>query len=282
MENPVMMWRDRKSPPLTPATTADPAEIARFTASAATWWDPNGPFRTLHRLNPVRLAFIRDQLCRLLDRSPDAERPFVGLRVLDIGCGGGLLSEPFARWGAEVVGIDATAKLVEVARAHAASVGAPVSYRHALAEELAEAGERFDVILNTEVVEHVAQVERFLECCCRMLEPGGAMIVATLNRTVRSLLFAKIAGEYVLGLLPRGTHDWRRFIKPDELANLLARYGVSVEKQVGVGFNPFLARFRLTADLSVNYMAVARRPMEARAGLTPSRLAQLPSLEALP
>ena len=256
-----MMWRDRKSPPLAPASTADPAEIARFTALANTWWDPDGPFRTLHRLNPVRLAFIRDRVCRLMNRAPDADQPFAGLRVLDIGCGGGLLCEPIAFWGAEVVGIDATAKLVEVARTHAALVGAPVTYRHALAEDLAEAGERFDLILNTEVVEHVANVERFLASCCQMLSPGGMMVVATLNRTVRSLLFAKLAGEYILRLLPRGTHDWRRFIQPDELAEVLARYGVTVEERVGVGFNPLLTRFRITTDLNVNYMVVARRPV---------------------
>ena len=255
-----MMWRDRKSPPLAPATTADPAEIARFAALADAWWEPHGQFRTLHRLNPVRLAFIRDRVCRLMNRPPDAERPFAGLRVLDIGCGGGLLSEPVACWGAEVVGIDATARLVEVARNHAARAGVAVTYRHALAEDLAEANERFDVILNTEVVEHVAHAERFLASCCQMLNPGGVMIVATLNRTLKSLLFAKIAGEYILRLLPRGTHDWRRFITPAELAEALARYGVLVEEQVGVGFNPFLNRFRITADLGVNYMAVARRP----------------------
>ncbi|MCK7499189.1 MAG: bifunctional 2-polyprenyl-6-hydroxyphenol methylase/3-demethylubiquinol 3-O-methyltransferase UbiG [Comamonadaceae bacterium] len=180
--------------------------------------------------------------------------------MLDIGCGGGLLCEPVAFWGAEVVGIDATARLVEVARTHAARAGAPVTYRHALAEDLAAANERFDLILNTEVVEHVANVERFLASCCQMLNPGGVMVVATLNRTLKSLLFAKIAGEYILRLLPRGTHDWRRFITPEELAVALARYGVPVVEQVGVGFNPFLARFRLTTDLSVNYMAVARRP----------------------
>jgi 2-polyprenyl-6-hydroxyphenyl methylase/3-demethylubiquinone-9 3-methyltransferase len=254
-----MMWRDQKSPPLGPATTADPTEIARFTALADGWWEPNGQFRTLHQLNPVRLAFIRNRVCRLMDRAPDAERPLAGLRVLDSGCGGGLLCEPVAFWGAEVVGIDATARLIEVARNHAARAGAPVTYRHALAEDLAAVNERFDLILNTEVVEHVADVERFLASCCQMLNPGGVMIVATLNRTLKSLLFAKIAGEFILRLLPRGTHDWRRFITPEELAEALARYGVSVEEQVGVGFNPFLSRFRITANLGVNYMVVARR-----------------------
>jgi len=256
-----MMWRDRKTPPLATATTADPAEIARFTALADAWWEPHGQFHTLHQLNPVRLAFIRDRVCRLMNRPPDAERPFAGLRVLDIGCGGGLLSEPVAGWGAEVVGIDATARLVEVARNHAARAGVPVTYHHALAEDLAAVNEHFDLILNTEVVEHVADVERFLASCCQMLNPGGVMIVATLNRTLKSLLFAKIAGEYILRLLPRGTHDWRRFITPEELAEALARHGAPVVEQVGVGFNPFLSRFRITANLGVNYMAVARRPV---------------------
>ena len=255
-----MMWRDRKSEPLPPASTADPREVARFTALAEEWWNPEGNFRTLHQLNPVRLEFIRQRVCLLLDRDPKAEMPFAGLRVLDIGCGGGLLSEPVAFWGAEVVGIDASAKLVEVARTHASLVGAPVLYRHALAEDLAEAGERFDVILNTEVVEHVADVQRFLESCCRMLKPSGVMVVATLNRTLKSLLFAKIVGEYVLNLLPRGTHDWRRFVTPDELTDMLGRHGIPIDAFAGVGFNPLLTRFRITGDLSVNYMAVARRP----------------------
>jgi 2-polyprenyl-6-hydroxyphenyl methylase/3-demethylubiquinone-9 3-methyltransferase len=256
-----MIRRDRKSDPLTPASTADPAEIARFAGMAEEWWDPDGPFHTLHRLNPVRLGFIRDHVCRSFGRDPHGDQPFAGLRVLDIGCGGGLMCEPVAAWGAAVLGIDASAKLVEVARMHAALVGAPVIYRHALAEDLAESGERFDVILNTEVVEHVLDVDRFLESCCRLLKPGGIMIVATLNRTIKSLLFAKIAGEYLLKLLPRGTHDWLRFIKPGELTEKLARCGVVVEKAVGVGFNPIWTRFRITADVGVNYMAVARKPM---------------------
>ncbi len=255
-----MIWRDRKSAPLSPSSTADPHEVARFAAMAEEWWDPDGRFSTLHRLNPVRLAFIRERVCRLLDREPDADLPFVGLDVLDIGCGGGLLCEPVAFWGANVVGIDATAKLIEVARVHAALVGAPVVYRHALAEDLEHEGMRFDVILNTEVVEHVADVDRFLESCCRLLKPGGIMVIATLNRTVKALLFAKIGGEYVLNLLPRGTHDWRRFVRPRELTEKLAGHGVIVSEMVGVGYNPIWNSFRITGDLSVNFMAVAQRP----------------------
>lgn len=255
-----MIWRDRKSTPM-PTTTADPNEIARFAAMAEEWWDPDGKFSTLHRLNPVRLAFIRERTCRLLGRDPADDLPFSGLDVLDIGCGGGLLCEPIAFWGARVLGIDATAKLLEVARIHAALVGAPVVYRHALAEDVAREGRRFDVVLNTEVVEHVCDVDRFIEDCCRLLKPGGVMVTATLNRTIKSLLFAKIGGEYVLNLLPRGTHDWRRFIRPSELTEKLARHGVIVEEMAGVGFNPIWSRFRITADLGVNFMAVARRPV---------------------
>jgi len=243
----------------------NPSEIARFAGMAEEWWDPDGKFSTLHRLNPLRLSYIRDCVCHYMSRDKNAERPFDGLRVLDVGCGGGLLSEPVADWGADVVGIDASAKMVEVARMHASLVGAPVIYRHALAEDLCEAGERFDVILNTEVVEHVAQVDRFLASCCRMVKPGGLMVVATLNRTIRSLLFAKIAGEYVLKLLPRGTHDWRRFVKPAELSAMLARHGVPVNETVGVDLNPITSQFRITAGVAVNYMAVAQR--------TPIRLA---------
>lgn len=255
-----MIWRDRKTPPLKPASSADAGEITRFAAWAEEWWNPDGPFATLHRLNPVRLSFIRERVCRMNGRDPGADLPFAGLQVLDIGCGGGLLSEPIAFWGADVLGIDASAKVIETARVHAALVGAPVTYRHALAEEVLATGRRFDVILNTEVIEHVAEPDRFLHSCCRLLKPGGIMITATLNRTVRSLLMAKIGGEYILNLLPRGTHDWRRFVKPAELTERLACHGVVVEEMVGVAFNPLWNRFRLTASLAVNYMAVARRP----------------------
>lgn len=255
-----MIWRDRLDRPLSTASTADPGEVARFAAIAEEWWDPDGRFATLHQLNPVRLAFIRDRVARLKGRDPATDLPFAGLRVLDIGCGGGLLSEPAAFLGARVVGIDATAKLIEVAKTHAALIGIDIDYRHALAEDLASASERFDVILNTEVIEHVANVDRFVDSCCRMLKPGGIMIVATLNRTLKSFLYAKVAGEYILGLLPRGTHDWRRFIKPKELAEKLSRSGVLVEEFAGVSFNPVFPRFRITSGLGVNYMAVAHRP----------------------
>jgi 2-polyprenyl-6-hydroxyphenyl methylase / 3-demethylubiquinone-9 3-methyltransferase len=254
-----MIRRDQLDVPI-PEGTVDLEQVARFATMAEEWWNPQGRFKTLHQLNPVRLKFICDRIVRHYGRNPEQHLPLAGLRVLDIGCGGGLLSEPLAFLGADVVGIDATAKLVHVARVHAAANNVEIDYRHALAEDLADAGERFDVIVNTEVIEHVANVDRFVECCCRMIKPGGMMIVATLNRTVKSLLFAKIVGEYVLRLLPKGTHDWNRFIKPHELAALLDRFGVLTTEIVGVGYNPFNQKFRISGNTAVNYMAVAERP----------------------
>jgi len=250
--------RDQLDNPI-PEATVDLVQVARFASMADEWWNPQGRFKTLHQLNPVRLRFICDRIARHFGRNPEKHLPLAGLRVLDIGCGGGLLSEPLAFLGADVVGIDATAKLVHVARVHAAANCVDVDYRHVLAEDIAEAGERFDVIVNTEVIEHVANVDRFVESCCRLMKPGAIMIVATLNRTLRSLLFAKIAGEYVLRLLPRGTHDWNRFIRPQELTAKLKCLGVETTELLGVGYNPLSQRFRITANTSVNYMAVAVR-----------------------
>jgi 2-polyprenyl-6-hydroxyphenyl methylase/3-demethylubiquinone-9 3-methyltransferase len=251
--------RDQLDTPI-PEATVDLEQVARFAAMANEWWKPEGRFNTLHRLNPVRLRFICDRITEHFGRDPDQDLPLSGLRVLDIGCGGGLLSEPMAMLGAEVVGIDATAKLVHVARIHAITNAIDIDYRHALAEDLAAAGERFDVIVNTEVIEHVANVDRFVEYCCKMMKPGGMMVVATLNRTLRSLLFAKIAGEYVLRLLPKGTQDWNRFIRPLDLAAMLDRFGIHTTMIVGVGYNPFSQKFRITGNTAVNYMAVAVRP----------------------
>jgi 2-polyprenyl-6-hydroxyphenyl methylase/3-demethylubiquinone-9 3-methyltransferase len=253
--------RDQLDKPIPVSSTADSSQLAYFASVADEWWNPNGRFKTLHQLNPVRLRFIRDRIAQHFGRDSDNELPLEGLRVLDIGCGGGLLSEPIALLGAHVVGIDATAKLVNVARVHAAENYVEVDYRHALAEHLAEQGERFDVILNTEVIEHVANVDRFVEACCRLLKPGGIMVVATLNRTLKSLLFAKIAGEYILRLLPKGTHDWDRFISPSELEKRLEPHGLETTDVVGVPYNVLTGSFHITGDLSVNYMAVASRPV---------------------
>ncbi|MFQ5774845.1 MAG: bifunctional 2-polyprenyl-6-hydroxyphenol methylase/3-demethylubiquinol 3-O-methyltransferase UbiG [Kiloniellaceae bacterium] len=240
-----------------PKGSVDPGEVARFAALAEEWWDPAGKFRPLHQLNPTRLRFIRDRIAAHYGRDPLTEKPLAGLSVLDVGCGGGLLCEPLARLGAIVTGIDAAERNVEVARLHAREAGLDVDYRHATAEALAEAGERFEVVLNMEVVEHVADRAAFLEACACLVGPGGAMVIATLNRTPKAFLFAIVGAEYVLRWLPRGTHDWRKFLRPSELAALLRRHGLEIEELTGVQYNPLTASWRLGRDLEVNYMAFA-------------------------
>jgi 2-polyprenyl-6-hydroxyphenyl methylase/3-demethylubiquinone-9 3-methyltransferase len=237
--------------------TVDSGEVDRFAALAEQWWDPHGKFRPLHRLNPVRLRFIRDRVAGHFGRDPLAEAPLDGLRLLDIGCGGGLLAEPMARLGARVVGVDAAARNVEVARRHAAESCLDIDYRAGTAEDLAAAGERFDVILNMEVVEHVADVGLFLSACAELLRPGGCMAVATLNRTAKAYALAVVGAEYVLGWLPRGTHDWRKFVRPSELVDALAAAGVTVEELTGVVYSPLTGAWSTCRDLDVNYMAFA-------------------------
>ena len=238
-------------------STVDSDEVARFAALADQWWDPDGKFRPLHRLNPVRLRFIRDRFAAHFGRDPLADRPLDGLRLLDIGCGGGLLCEPMARLGARVVGLDAAARTVEIARHHAAESRLDIDYRAGTAEDLAAAGERFDAILNMEVVEHVADVGLFLTATAELLRPGGCMAAATLNRTAKAYALAVIGAEYVLGWLPRGTHDWRKFVRPSELVDGLAAAGVTVEELVGVVYNPVTGLWTTGRDLAVNYMAFA-------------------------
>ncbi len=239
----------------------DEAELAKFAAMAAEWWDPNGKFRPLHLMNPVRLDYITTQIATEFGRDLAAPRPFKGLRLLDIGCGGGLLSEPMARLGAEVVGADAAADNIPVARLHAERMGLEIDYRHATAEDLAAAGERFDVVLAMEIVEHVPDPAAFLAACHDLVEPGGLIIVSTLNRTARSFALAILGAEYVLRWLPRGTHDWRRFITPDELYGLLRAAGLEPIDRKGFVFDPIRWRWSLSdRDLAVNYVASARRP----------------------
>lgn len=245
----------------TAAASVDPAEIAKFTAMAEAWWDPDGKFRPLHRFNPVRLEYIRDRLCRHFGRNPKDKRPLAGLRLLDIGCGGGLLSEPLARLGAEMTGLDAAEKNIRIAALHAAESKLDIDYRHATAEDLAAAGDTFDAVLNMEVVEHVADVDSFLGASAALVRPGGVMIVATLNRTPKSFLLAIVGAEYVLRWLPRGTHEWRRFVRPSELSQGLRRAGLEIAEMTGVAFNPLTDRWRLAPrDLDVNYMILAERP----------------------
>jgi 2-polyprenyl-6-hydroxyphenyl methylase / 3-demethylubiquinone-9 3-methyltransferase len=244
-----------------PSATVDPAEIARFSAIAESWWDPDGKFRPLHRFNPTRLAFIRDRLAARFGRDPRGRRPFTGLRLLDIGCGGGLLAEPMARLGFDVVGIDAAERNVAVARLHAAQGGLAIDYRATTAEALAAAGERFDAVLNMEVVEHVADPRLFLAAAAALLKPNGAMIVATLNRTPKAFLLAIVGAEYVLGWLPRGTHRWSKFRRPSELVGALRPHGLDIVEMVGAVYDPLRDAWSLSpSDLDVNYMIVATRP----------------------
>ena len=246
------------------AASVDAQEIAKFTAMAEAWWDPNGKFRPLHQLNPVRLRFIRDRVCARWGHDPLAERPLEGLRILDVGCGGGLLCEPLTRLGARVTGIDAAEKNIRVAALHAENAGLQIDYRHVSAEELAAAGERFDVVLNMEVVEHVADVAGFLATCAALVARGGATVAATLNRTPKSYLLAIVGAEHVLRWLPRGTHDWRRFLRPSELAAHLRGAGLEVAELIGVTYSPLSASWRLSRDLGVNYMVFAvKGPQES-------------------
>ena len=236
--------------------TIDPEEIAKFTAMAADWWNPKGQFKPLHKFNPVRLAYIRDRLCRHFDRNPHADKPLTGLRILDIGCGGGLLSEPMARLGADIVGADAAEANIKTALVHAEDQGLEIDYRAITAEQLNQAGEKFDAILNMEVIEHVAAPEVFMAECAAMLKPQGLMFLATLNRTMKSFALAIVGAEYVLRWLPRGTHDWQKFITPHELEVMAAKAGLDTLSSTGVSFNPMLDKWRQTGDMSVNYMAV--------------------------
>ena len=240
-------------------TTIDAGEIERFSAMAAEWWNPNGKFRPLHKFNPVRLAYIRDQVAARFGRDPHAAKPFEGLRFLDIGCGGGLLCEPMARLGAEVVGADASETNIEVAKLHAAEVGVTIDYRATTAEALAEAGETFDVVLNMEVVEHVADVGLFIGKCAEMVRPDGMMFVATIKRTLKALGLAIFGAEYVLRWLPRGTHQYGKLVRPEELERALAEAGMRVSDRTGVSYNPLADRWQKSGDLDVNYMVLAEK-----------------------
>lgn len=242
--------------------TIDPAEVAKFEAMAADWWNPDGKFKPLHMLNPCRLDYITSQIAAEYDRDLTAERPFEGLRLLDIGCGGGLLCEPMARLGAMVVGADAAAGNIPVARIHAEQSGLDIDYRHTTAEDLAAAGELFDVVLNMEVVEHVADPLSYLTACHDLLKPGGLHICSTINRNPKSFAMAIVGAEVVMRWLPRGTHDWKKFITPDELYELMRKAGLDPVDRKGFVFNPISWQWRLSdRDLSVNYVTAALRPV---------------------
>ncbi|MBQ0750936.1 MAG: bifunctional 2-polyprenyl-6-hydroxyphenol methylase/3-demethylubiquinol 3-O-methyltransferase UbiG [Roseovarius sp.] len=239
-------------------STIDPAEVAKFEAMAAEWWDPNGKFKPLHMLNPCRLDYITAQIAAEFDRDLSAQSPFAGLRLLDIGCGGGLLSEPMARLGATVVGADAAPRNIPVAQVHAAQSGLDIDYRHTTAEDLAAAGEEFDVVLNMEVVEHVADPLTYLTACQQLLKSGGLHICSTLNRNPKSYAMAIVGAEYVMRWLPKGTHEWSKFITPDELYDLLRNAGLDPVDRKGFVFNPITWGWRLSdRDLSVNYVTAS-------------------------
>ena len=244
-----------------PQSTVDPAEIEKFQAMAAEWWDENGKFKPLHMLNPCRLDYITSQIAGEFDRDLKSPEPFRGLRILDIGCGGGLLSEPMARLGATVVGADAAAGNIPVAQVHAQQSGLEIDYRHTTAEALAEAGEQFDVVLNMEVVEHVASPIDYLIACRTLLKPGGLHICSTLNRNPKSFMMAIVGAEHVMRWLPKGTHEWSKFITPDELFDLLHKAGLTAVDRKGFVFNPITWSWRLSdRDLSVNYVTASLKP----------------------
>lgn len=241
--------------------TVDPSEVAKFEAMAAEWWDPNGKFKPLHMMNPVRLEYITTQIAGEFDRDLATPRPFEGLRILDIGCGGGLLCEPMARLGAEIVGVDAAERNIPVARTHAEQSGLEIDYRFSTAEALAEAGEQFDVVLNMEVVEHVADPQAYLNACHALLKPGGLHLCSTINRNAKSFAMAIVGAEWVMRWLPKGTHDWAKFITPDELYGLMRNAGLEPVDRKGYVFNPLSWRWSISdRDLSVNYVTAALKP----------------------
>jgi 2-polyprenyl-6-hydroxyphenyl methylase/3-demethylubiquinone-9 3-methyltransferase len=242
-------------------STIDPGEVAKFEAMAAEWWDPNGTFKPLHMLNPCRLDYITSQIAAEYDRDLTGDMPFKGLRILDIGCGGGLLSEPMARLGAEVVGADAAPRNIPVAQVHAEQSGLAIDYRHTTAEDMAAAGEQFDAVLNMEVVEHVADPLAYLTACRQLLKPGGIQLCSTLNRNPKSFAMAIVGAEYVMRWLPRGTHEWSKFITPDERYDLLRKAGLDPVDRKGFVFNPITWVWRLSdRDLSVNYVTASVKP----------------------
>jgi 2-polyprenyl-6-hydroxyphenyl methylase/3-demethylubiquinone-9 3-methyltransferase len=240
-------------------STVDPEEVARFSALATEWWNPRGKMAPLHKFNPVRIGYVRDQAALRFGRDVKRLDSLKGLRILDIGCGGGLLSEPLARLGAGMVGVDPSETNIEAAKQHAEQSGLPIEYRCTTAEELAEAGEQFDIVLAMEVVEHVADVPLFVQSCAEMVKSGGLMIAATLNRTLKSFALAIVGAEYILRWLPVGSHRWDKFVTPNELEIALEQGGLRVTGSQGVIYNILADRWQLSSDTDVNYMLVAER-----------------------
>ncbi len=251
------------SPPapsnLSAGHNVDPAELDRFAALAAEWWNPKGKFRPLHQIGPVRLSFARDRITRHFERESGGLRPLAGLRILDIGCGGGLIAEPLARMGAKVTGIEPKEANIKAAIAHAAPQGLDIDYRVATAEQLVAAGETFDAVVCLEVVEHVPDVAAFVKTCAALVTPRGVMVLSTINRTLKSFALAIVGAEYVLRWLPVGTHQWDRFITPAELQDHLAKAGMTMGQAEGMIYNPLADRWSLSTDTDVNYLTSASR-----------------------
>lgn len=243
-----------------PQPTLDEAEVARFGAIAAEWWDPHGKFRPLHQLAPARLAFVRDQIANHFQRQTGGMKPLKGLTILDLGCGGGLISEPLSRMGGLVTGIDPSPETIAAARAHAETQYLDIDYRAARAEDLAAAGTRFDAVVCLEVVEHVPDVAAFVALAASLVRPGGLLVLSTLNRTAKAYAMAIVAAEYVLRWLPRGTHQWERFIKPDELQAHITAAGLVPGRAEGLVYNPLRDSWHLADDLDVNYLIAAAKP----------------------
>ncbi|HMB10785.1 bifunctional 2-polyprenyl-6-hydroxyphenol methylase/3-demethylubiquinol 3-O-methyltransferase UbiG [Saliniramus sp.] len=239
--------------------SVDPAEVARFEKIARTWWDPTGPMRTLHKFNPVRLSYIRDEAARHFGRDPLDGEPLEGLSLVDVGCGGGVLSEPLARLGAEVTGLDPAPTNIAVARRHAEQSGIAVDYREERIEDVVAGGARFDIVTAMEVVEHVSDVRAFVATCCTAVKPGGLIFMATLNRTLRSYALAIVGAEYILRWLPKGTHQWQKFVTPRELEDAIRTGGLHPEETTGVVYNPLADSWSLARDTAVNYMVRASR-----------------------
>lgn len=240
--------------------SVDPAEMASFSRMAEDWWNPTGMFRPLHEMNGARLEFIKNAVCEHFHRDPEAELPLKGLRILDIGCGGGLLCEPITRLGAQVTGVDALERNLKTAKTHAQQVGLEIDYRHGTIEQMVEAGETpYDVVLNMEVIEHVANPPEFMADCGAMVREGGLMICSTINRTMKAFAFAIVGAEYVLRWLPRGTHQFEKLVKPVEIQRWLKDAGLETQDSVGMNLNPITRSWKFSNDLSINYVTVATR-----------------------
>ena len=239
------------------SSSVDPAEVDQFDSIAAHWWDPDGPFRPLHKLTPQRMTYLRDRIADRFGRDIRENKPFSGLNAIDIGCGGGLVSEPLARLGCAVTGIDAGANNIAAAQSHAVEQDLDIDYRCTTAEDVAASGEQFDVAVAVEIIEHVADRSAFVGACAGLVRPGGMVIFSTINRTAKAFALAIVGGEYILRWLPRGSHDWRKFVRPSELARDLRVAGAQVTDTSGLIFDPINGRWQLAADLDVNYFLTA-------------------------